>query len=200
MIGKYFECEADRNGKYYRVINTVREYKDGRRFPIDEVVVADKKVDLKAEDKTKLGGFFISTYDYMFRWLIRGDTLCEVIIPDDSKIYKTISSNGIYLADKIILTNPVKVDDNLAMDLYLKSNLKEESYYMAMVACAICGYMNTALKVLKDIVNKDNVDKVIAIVSDYCKRREDESYIEDTQAIEGIKVLNKKLEDIKNGR
>ncbi len=55
-----------------------------------------------------MGGFCITTYDYVFRWLIRGDTLCEVKIPEDSKIYKTTSNNGIYISEKIILTNPKK--------------------------------------------------------------------------------------------
>lgn len=27
MFGKFFECEADRNNKYYRVIHTVKEYR-----------------------------------------------------------------------------------------------------------------------------------------------------------------------------
>lgn len=42
MLGKFFECEADKNIKFYRVIQTVKEYSDGRRFPIDEIVIADK--------------------------------------------------------------------------------------------------------------------------------------------------------------
>ena len=62
MLGKFFECEANRNDKYYRVIQTEKEYSDGRRFPIDEIVIADNKVDLNAEDRTKLGGFCISSY------------------------------------------------------------------------------------------------------------------------------------------
>ena len=39
MIEKFFECEADRYGKYYRVIHTIKDYSDGRRFPIDEIVM-----------------------------------------------------------------------------------------------------------------------------------------------------------------
>ena len=38
MLGKFFECEADKNGKYYRVIHTVKEYDDGKRFPMDEAI------------------------------------------------------------------------------------------------------------------------------------------------------------------
>ena len=136
MLGKFFECESNKNDKYYRVIHTYKEYSDGRRFPIDKIVESDLKVNLEATEVTQIGGFCISTYEYIFRWLIRGDTLCEVKIPEDSKIYKTKSENGIYLSDKIILTNPQKIDDNFAMNLYLSSKLPEKSYFIALAACA----------------------------------------------------------------
>jgi len=198
MIGKFFECEADKNGKYYRVIQTIKEYSDGRRFPLDEIVVADNKVNLNATDRTKMGGFCISSYEYIFRWLIRGDTLCEVKIPKDTKIYKTVSDNGIYIADKIILTNPKKIDDDFAMNLYKVSTLPELSYFKAMTACSICGYINTAIQVCNDKVNKENVDIAIKELEDFCKRRADEKYIDNPLAKEAVKVLYNRLIEIKN--
>lgn len=198
MLGKFFECEADRNGKYYRVIQTIKEYSDGRRFPLNEIVVADNKVDLNATDRTKMGGFCISSYEYIFRWLIRGDTLCEVKIPEDTKIYKTVSKNGIYIADKIILTNPKKIDDDFAMNLYKVSTLPEISYFKAMTACSICGYINTAIQVCNDKVNKENVDIAIRELEDFCKRRDDEKYIDSPLAKESVKALYNRLTEIKN--
>ena len=198
MIGKFFECEADRNGKYYRVIQTIKEYSDGRRFPLNEVVVADNKVNLNATDNTKMGGFCISSYEYIFRWLIRGDTLCEVKIPEDTKIYKTVSKNGIYIADKIILTNPKKIDDDFAMNLYKVSTLPEISYFKAMTACSICGYINTAIQVCNDKVNKENVDIAITELEDFCKRRDDEKYIDNPLAKESVQILYNRLKEIKN--
>ena len=197
MLGKFFEYEADKDQKYYRVIQTKREYQDGRRFSIDEVVVADKKVDLNATDRTNLGGFCISTYNYVFRWLIRGDTLCEVKIPEDTKIYKTVSENGIYIAEKMILTNPRKVDDDFAMKLYQNSTLPEISYFKAMTACAICGYIKTAMKVLEDKVNQENIDIAISEFEDFCKRREDEKFSEDLLTEEPVKMLYSKLKEIR---
>ena len=44
MLGKLFECEANKNDKYYRVIHTIKEYSDGKQFPINEIVVSDQKV------------------------------------------------------------------------------------------------------------------------------------------------------------
>lgn len=200
MLGKFFECEADKSIKFYRVIQTVKEYSDGRRFPIDEVVIADKKINFNAEQQIDMGGFCVSTFDYIFRWLIRGDTLCEVIIPENEKIYKTVSENGIYIAEKIILTNPKKIDDDFATELYLKSNLPEVSYFKAMTACAICGYIKTALKVCEDKVNKDNVDTVIIELEEFCKRRNDEKFIEDMSAISSVQILKNRLLNIKSNK
>ena len=198
MLGKFFECEADKNEKYYRVIHTIKEYADGRKFPIDEIVTSDKKINLNAEKQIEIGGFCVSTYEYIFRWLVRGDTLCEVKIPEDSKIYKTVSENGIYIAEKIILTNPRKIDDNLAMELYLKSTLPEISYFKAMTACAICGYSNTAIKVCEDKVNKENVAIAISELENFCQRRKEENYINDYSASESIKILYNRLKKIQN--
>lgn len=197
MLGKFFEGEADKNKKYYRVIQTVKEYTDGRRFPINEIVESYQKINLTTTDITKIGGFYISTYEYIFRWLIRGDTLCEVSIPKDSKIYKTVSKNGIYVAEKIILSNPKKIDDDFAMNLYSKSKLSEEAYFQAMTACAICGYINTALKVCEDKVNKENVDIAILEFENFCKRRKEENFINDYSSIESVKILYNKLKHIK---
>lgn len=200
MLGKFFECEADKNIKFYRVIQTVKEYSDGRRFPIDEIVIADKKINFNAEQQIDMGGFCVSTFNYIFRWLIRGDTLCEVIIPENEKIYKTVSENGIYIAEKIILINPTKIDDDFATELYLKSNLPEVSYFKAMTACAICGYIKTALKVCEDKVNKDNVDTAIIELEEFCKRRNDEKFIEDISAISSVQILKNRLLDIKSNK
>lgn len=196
MLGNFLKCEANKNNQYYRVIQAEKEYEDGRKFPMDEEVVSDLKIDLNATDRNKIGGFYISTYEYVFRWLIRGDTLCEVKIPEDSKIYETVSENGIFVSEKIILTNPQKIDDNLAMKLYLNSTLPEVSYFKAMTACAIMGYVNTTLKVCEDKVNKDNVDTAIAEFENFCERRKSENNIYDISNKELVKILKEKLRDI----
>ena len=145
-----------------------------------------------------MGGFCISTYEYIFRWLVRGDTLCKAKIPENSKIYKTRSDNGIYLSDKIILTNPKKSDDNFAMELYLNSKLPEKSYFISIAVCSICGYINTALKVCEDKVNNENIDIVIQEFEAFCKRREEEKYITNCFSLETVKIIYDKLKQIQN--
>lgn len=200
MLGKLFECEADKNKKYYRVIQTIKEYRDGKRFPINEMVVADKKIDLNANESIEMGGFCVSTYNYAFRWLIRGDTLCEAIILEDSKFYKTVSDNDVYVCEKMILTNPKKIDDNFAMELYKVSTLNEISYFRAMTACAICGYVNTALKVCEDRVNTQNISFAISEFEAFCKRREEEHYEKNILEIESVKIIYDKLKEIQNNK
>lgn len=87
MLGKFIECEADRNSKYYRVIQTIKEYRDGRRFPLNEIVVADNKVDLNATDRKQIGGFYISTkeikhdniyWKYSIMCIIHNNGLCSI--------------------------------------------------------------------------------------------------------------------------
>lgn len=195
MLGKFIECEADRNGKYYRVIQTEKEYIDRRRFPINEVVECDTKVDVNAIEIDKVGGFCISTYDFVFRWLIRGDTLCEVIIPEDTKIYKSVSNNGIYKSDKMILRNPRKIDDDFAYELYKASNLPEKSYFRAMAACAICGYEKTAIKVFEDKVTKENINIAINEFEEFCKRREEENLAENVFELKTVKNIKNKLKN-----
>ena len=198
MLGKFFECEANRKEKYYRVIRTTTEYSDCRTFQIDKIVISDRKVNLNANEQKDIGGFCVSTYEYIFRWLIRGDTLCEVTIPEKEKVYKTTNKNGVYVADKIILSNPIKIDDNLAMKLYMESNLSEESYFKAMTACAICGYVNTAMKVCMDKVNEENVEFAISELENFCNIKNEKEYINDFSSMESVRILYDKLEKRRN--
>ena len=86
------------------------------------------------------------------------------------------------------------------MELYLNSKLPEKSYFIAIAVCAICGYINTALKVCEDKVNKENVDVAIYEFEEFCKRREEENYINDSLAIENVKIVFDKLKQIKNNK
>ena len=189
--------EVNRENNYYKIIQMSSKYNDGRCFPIDEIVIADKKVNLSADIPEDMGGFCVSDNNHIFRWIIRGDTLCQVKIPEDSKIYKTDSDNGIYIADKIILTNPQKIDDSLAMELYKQSKLIEISYFRALAACSIKGYSDTALKVFSDRINKQNVSVAIQEFDSFCKRREDE-YGFKTFELESVITIQNKLKLLLN--
>lgn len=138
-------------------------------YKVDEINVADKW-NPNASGSKEMGGFNFSTEDKILRWLIRGDTIYDVEVPKDAEIVNCPSEsapNGVFRSNKIILHNPRIVTDDIAMDLYLKSHLPEKSYYKSLIGCAIRGYRNTCIKIIKDKVNKDNIDIVLSEINDF---------------------------------
>lgn len=126
----------------------------------------------KANDPKDMGGFNFSTEDKILRWLIRGDTLYDVEVPEDAEVVEVESisaPHGVFRSNKIILSNPRKVDDKVAMDLYNKSNLPEKSYYKSLAGLAIMGYINTAKKLIDDRINKNNIELVFEEINDFIK-------------------------------
>lgn len=85
------------------------------------------------------------------------------------------------------------------MELYLESALPEVSYFKAMTACAIKGYINTALRVFNERVNSENVDVAISEFDDFCKRRENEYEI-DFYKLESVKRIYNGLIQIREGK
>lgn len=174
MLGKFFICEAPKTGNYVKAINMIREYQDGKRFPIDEVVIADKDINILAIEKDDMGGLNVSNYESVLRWLLRGDTLCDVIIPEDGKIYETLSfatNHGTFRADKIILSNPRIINDKLALELYKMSNLPWKSYIQTLPYISTQGFVETCYKIVNDKVNKENANEALEIYDNYLERR-----------------------------
>jgi len=139
-------------------------------YKIDEVNIANNW-NPNATDPKEMGGFNFSTEDKILRWLVRGDTIYDVEIPKAAEIIDCPSESaphGVFRTNKIILSNPRIVTDELAMTLYFKSDLPEKSYYKAMAGCAVRGYINTALAILKDKVNENNIDLVLEEFKDFC--------------------------------
>lgn len=139
------------------------------QYKIDEVNIANNW-NPTAESPKEIGGFNFSVEDKIIRWLVRGDTIYDVIIPEDAEVIEVnhpTTPQGVFRANKIIVSNPRKVTDEMAMGFYLKSTIPEKSYYKAMAGCAIRGYINTAIKILEDKVNKTNIDLVLQEFKDF---------------------------------
>ncbi|MBR6948942.1 MAG: hypothetical protein IKH54_02000 [Bacilli bacterium] len=140
-------------------------------YKIDEVNIADTWNPNTFEPE-QMGGFNFSTEDKILRWLVRGDTIYDVILPDDAEVIDCPSKSaphGVFRSNKIILKNPRPMNDELAMKFYLKSNLPEKSYYKSLAGVAIRGYRNTALKIIEDRINKENIDLVLSEINDFVK-------------------------------
>lgn len=118
----------------------------------------------QAKSGKDFGGFNFSAESKIIRWLHRGDTLYDVEIPSDAEVVDVVDSatpHGVFRSNKIILKNPRKITDEMALDFYYKSNIPEVAYYRALGAVAIMNYKNTALQIFHDKVNESNVHTVL---------------------------------------
>lgn len=181
MDKKYLKVMFDNKGVNY-------EYKIG------EVNIASTW-NPKAERGRDFGGFNYTTEDCILRWLHRGDTLYDVEIPKDAENIKLEGATTIYRCNKIILTKPRKVTDEMAMEFYKKSNISEKSYYKALGAVALMNYKNTALAILRDKVNKNNIDIVLEELNDFIQNGGDGNRINTNET---IRLIDENLNDIKN--
>lgn len=130
-------------------------------------------------DPKEMGGFNFSVEDKILRWLVRGDTIYDVSIPDDAEVIDCPSDSaphGVFRTNKIILSNPRKVTDEMALEFYKKSNLPEKSYFKAMAGCAVRGYINTAVQIFNDKINKSNIDLAFNEFTDFCKIVDSEEF------------------------
>ena len=138
---------------------------------MNEVTICDTW-DPDNSDWDKRGGFNFSNEECILRWISRGDTLCEVIVPEDADVKSVINQktpNGIFVSNKIKLINPIPVNDELTMELYEKSNMPLKTYFETIAALAIRGCYNTALQIIKDKVNLDNIDEALEEYNNFLK-------------------------------
>ena len=141
------------------------------KYKLNEINIAPRW-NPSTQDPKEMGGFNFSTEDKILRWLVRGDTLYDVEIPDDAEVVNCQSEsapNGVFRTNKIIISNPRLVTDEIAMDLYLKSDLPEKSYFKALAGLMVRGYPNTCKKLIVDRINKDNIDLVLDEINDFIK-------------------------------
>ena len=152
-----------------------------------------------AETGKDFGGFSYTTEDCILRWLHRGDTVYDVEIPEGAENIKLEGATIIYRTNKIILRNPRKVDDELAIYYYHISNMPERSYYKALGVVAIMNYKNTAMQILRDKVNKENIDEVLGEWNDFMDHggKNDRREINETVTMITEMLLEKKA-DISN--
>ena len=163
------------------------------KYKIDDVNISNIW-NPKSDDPKEMGGFNFSTESKVFRWLVRGDTIYDVIIPDDAEVINCESEaapNGVFRTNKIIITNPRIVTDELALELYKKSDLPEKSYYKAMAGCAVRGYEKTVYTIINDRVNKDNIEDVLSEVIDFIGKDNIKEIEKDSLIIKMLDSLNK---------
>ena len=105
--------------KYVRVMDGLKSNASGEEFKLDEVIIS-KIWNPKEIEPEKMGGFNFSTEDKILRYIFRGDTIYDVIIPKDAEIITVDENKGIYRANKIIVTNPRKITEDMVINIYKK--------------------------------------------------------------------------------
>ncbi len=179
------------NKKYVKVMfgnkGAAFEYKIG------EVNIANNWNPTASSGK-EFGGFNYATEDCILRWLHRGDTIYDVVVPDDAENIRLEGATVIYRTNKIILTNPRKVTDDMALEFYKKSNISEKSYYKALGAVSLMNYKNTALAIFNDKINYETIDLALEEWNDFINKGGDGNRLDSNETVE---LISKKLNEFK---
>ena len=152
--------------KYVRVMDGLKSNAGGFEYKLDEVNVANNW-NPKADTPEDFGGFNFSTEDKILRWLHRGDTIYDVIIPDDAEVILCNEEKGVYRSNKIIVTNPRKITDNMVLELYKKTTLPNKVLADCLVTLLWKDRKEISKYIIKDRVNKENIDEYINEFVDY---------------------------------
>lgn len=181
--------------KFVKVMyGTTSGAKSDFEYKLGEVNISDNW-NPKADSGKEFGGFNYCDETCILRWLHRGDTIYEVEIPDDAESVRLEGATVIYRTNKIIIKNPRKVDDDLALHYYEISDIPEKSYYKALGAVAVMNYKKTAMQIIKDKINKDNIVLVLEEWNNFIEHGGQN----DRKDLTGlVKEIDDKLNEIKN--
>jgi len=155
--------------KYVRVMDGLKSNASGEQFKLDEIITA-KTWNPTETDPEKMGGFNFSTEDKILRYIFRGDTIYDVIIPDDAEVINVDEDKGIYRANKIIVTNPRKITEDMVIDIYKKSTLPINRYFQCIYCLLFRKYINASKYIINDIVNEKNISEAIKEFEDFASK------------------------------
>ena len=152
--------------KYVRVMDGLKSNAGGFEYKLDEVNVA-KKWDPNTKEPEDMGGFNFSDETKILRWLHRGDTIYDVIVPEDAEVILVDNVKGIYRSNKIIVTNPREITDEMVIDLYKKTTLSDKIIAECLLTLIWKNRLEISKYIIKDRVNKDNVSLILREFTDY---------------------------------
>ena len=180
--------------KYVRVMDGMKSNAGNFEYKINEINTSNNWNPNEKESE-KMGGFNFTTEDKILRWLHRGDTIYDVIIPEDAEVILVNEEKGIYRTNKIIVTNPRVITDEMVMELYKKTTLSNKILAQCLKTFLWKNRLELSKFIVKDRVNKENVDEFINEFEDYTKSNEKFNY--DDLGEDG-KIIYDMLKEIKN--
>ncbi len=143
--------------KFVRVMDGLKSNAGGFEYKLDEINISDNW-NPKSLEPEKMGGFNFCTEDKILRWLHRGDTIYDVIVPEDAEVILCNEEKGIYRSNKIIVTNPRKITDEMVIELYKKTTLSDRIIADCLVTLLWKNRKEISKYIIKDRVNIDNID------------------------------------------
>lgn len=146
--------------KYVRVMDGLKSNAGDFEYKLDEINIATKWNPNSLEPE-EMGGFNFGTEDKILRWLHRGDTIYDVIIPEDAEVILVDDVKGIYRSNKIIVTNPRTITDDMVLDLYKKTTLSEKIIAQCLLTLIWKDRLEISKYIIKDRVNLDNIDEIL---------------------------------------
>lgn len=163
--------------KYVRVMDGTKSNAGGFEYKLDEINVSNNWNPNETEPN-KMGGFNFGSEDKILRWLHRGDTIYDVIVPKDAEVVLCNEEKGVWRANKIIVTNPRIITDDVVMELYNKTTLSNKVLAQCLQTLLWKNRLEISKYIIKDRVNKENVGEFIKEFEDYNKKSEEFNYSE----------------------
>jgi len=146
--------------KYVRVMDGLKSNAGGFNYKLDEINISEKW-DTSTLEPEEMGGFNFCTEDKILRWLHRGNTIYDVIIPEDAEVVLCDAEKGIYRSNKIIVTNPRPITDELVIELYKKTTLSNKIIAQCLVTLLWKKRKEISQYIIKDRVNLNNIEEIL---------------------------------------
>ena len=175
--------------KYLKVIDGLKSNAGGFKYKLDKVNIAPIW-NPNADNPESFGGFNFSDEEHILRWLHRGDTIYDVIIPDDAETVLVDEEKGIYRTNKIIIINPKSITDDIVLNLYKKNTLSNKIIAECLLTLIWKNRLEISKYIIKDRVNFDNVDEILEEFENYAG--------EENLSYESSKIIYNILKEIKS--
>lgn len=161
--------------KFVRVMDGTKSNAGGFEYKLDEINISNNWNPNEVEPE-KMGGFNFGSEDKILRWLHIGDTIYDVIIPKDAQIVLCNEEKGVWRANKIIVTNPRIITDEMVIELYKKTTLSNKTIAQCLQTLLWKNRIEISKYIINDRINKENVDEFIIEFENYAKKSKKFNY------------------------
>lgn len=159
--------------KYLKVMFSSESRYNNFQYKIGEINYAPSW-NPKGTTAEEMGGLNFSNEENILRYLHNGDTIYDVEIPEDAEIVSVkgcATPYGVFRSNKIIIKNPRKVTDEMALVFYKKLTIPEEAYPKALGGVALMNFYQTANAIFNDKVNSNTIDYFLSEWNDFVDRK-----------------------------